>query len=229
MTRWELARRRQRQQERPGRGKIGRIYFGPYVLVSRDKGAGGHEVAKLVGQRLGWEVFDRQIVDAIAQRTQMREHLIESLDERTRGGLEEFLRDVLTREIGPTNYLLHLRRVLLTLGQQGDVVIVGRGSEYVLPGRFGLRARMVAPLDVRVERIAKAEGLALEAAEALVRRVDQQRKDFIRSHFQRDTRDPLHYDLVVNTGALSAEGTAEIVLAAARQKLGIAWASLSAR
>ena len=51
MTRWELARRRQKQQERPGRGKLGRLYFGPYFLISRDKGAGGKEVAKLIGQR----------------------------------------------------------------------------------------------------------------------------------------------------------------------------------
>jgi cytidylate kinase len=228
MRRWELARRRQAQQERPGRGKLGRVYFGPYVLVSRDKGAGGRETAKLIGQRLGWQVFDRQIVDAIAERTKMRQQLIESLDERTRGGLEEFLRHVLTKEIGSTDYLLHLRQVLLALGQQGDVVIVGRGAEYVLPAQFGLRARMVAPLNVRVERIAKAEGLSPESAEALVRKVDQERKVFIRSHFQHDARNPLHYDLVVNTGGLSVEGTAEIVLAAARQKLGVAQASASA-
>ncbi len=228
ITRWHLARRKQTLQERPGRGKLGRLYFGPYVLISRDKGAGGHEVAKLIGERLGWQVFDRQLVDAIAERTKMREQLIESLDERTRGWLEEFLRDVLTREIGSTNYLHHLRRILLTLGQQGDVVIVGRGAEYILPHQFALRAKMVAPFDVRVERIVKAEALPPGSADALVRKVDQERKDFVRQNFQKDPRDPLHYDLVVNTGALSVRGTAEIVLAAARQKLGIVQAAVSA-
>lgn len=229
MARWELEKRRKKQQERPGRGKLGRLYFGPYLLISRDKGAGGREVAKLIGERLGWQVFDRQIVEAIAQRSQVREQLIDALDERTRGALEEFLRDVLTREIGSTDYLINLRRVLLTLGQQGDVVIVGRGAEYILPGQFGLRARMVAPFDVRVERIAREQALSTEAADILVRKVDQERRNFIRSHFQRDTRDPLHYDLVVNTGALTAEGTAEIVLAAARNKLGVVQASASIR
>lgn len=225
MKRWELSHRQQKQQERPGRGKLGRLYFGPYLLISRDKGAGGHEVAKQIGQRLGWQVFDRQIVDAIAQRTQMRQQLIESLDEKTRGVLEEFLRNVLTKEIGATDYLRHLRQVLLTLGQQGDVVIVGRGAEYILPGKFGLRARMVAPFDVRVERIAREEGLAIEGANVLVRKVDQERKNFIRSYFQQDARDPLHYDLVLNTEALSIEGTADIVLAAIRRKLGVVQAS----
>jgi len=227
IRRWEMGRRQQKQQERPGRGKLGRISFGPYVLISREKGAGGRQVANLIGRRLGWQVFDRQIVDAVAERTQMRQQLIESLDERTRGGLEEFLRNVLTREIGSTGYLLHLRQVLLTLGQQGDVVIVGRGAEHILPGQFGLRTRMVAPFDVRVERIAKAEGLAPDAAHGLVEKVDQERKDFIRSHFQQDACDPLNHDLVVNTGPLSVEGTAEIVLAALKQKLGVVQAVTS--
>jgi len=226
--RWEMTRRRRMQQERPGRGKMGRLYFGPYLQISRDKGAGGHQVADLVGQKLGWQVFDRQIVDAVSARTQMRQQLVENLDEKTRGGLEDFLRQVLTREIGSTDYMVHLRQVLLTLGQQGDVVIVGRGSEYILPAQFGLRVRMVAPFEVRAERIARADGLTLDAAQALVARVDQERKDFIHGQFQKDAYDPLNYDLVVNTGALTVERTAEIVLAALTQKLGIVHASAAA-
>jgi cytidylate kinase len=228
MTRLDLARRKRMQQERPGRGKVGRLYFGPYLLISREKGAGGRQVANLIGQKLGWQVFDRQIVDAIAERTRMRQQLVENLDEKTRGGLEEFLRDVLTREIGSTDYLRHLRQVLLALGQQGDMVIVGRGAEYILPIKFGLRVRMVAPIDVRVDRIAKVNGLTPEAAHALVAKVDQERKDFVYGSFQKNMGDPLLYDLVVNTGALSVEGTVEIVLTALSQKLGIVQASASA-
>lgn len=226
--RWELARRRKAHQERPGRGKLGRLYFGPYLLISREKGAGGRQVANLIGQSLGWQVFDRQIVDAIADRTHMRQQLVETLDEKTRGGLEEFLRTVLTRDIGLTDYLTHLRRVLLTLGQQGDVVIVGRGAEHILPVQFGLRVRLVAPLDIRVERIARANGSTPDAAKALIARVDQERKDFIRGQFQKDVRDPMNYDLMINTGALTAERTTEIVLATLKQKLGVVQASASA-
>ena len=185
-------------------------------------------MANVIGQKLGWQVFDRQIVDVIAERTKMRQQLVENLDEKTRGGLEDFLRHVLTKEIGSTDYLRHLRQVLLTLGQQGDVVIVGRGAEYVLPGQFGFRARLVAPFAVRSERIAKANGLTSEAADTLVAKVDQERKDFIHGQFQKDVQDPLNYDLVVNTGPLTVEGTAEIVLAALKQKLGVTQASGSA-
>jgi cytidylate kinase len=226
--RWELARRHQAPHERSGRGKLGRLYFGPYLMISRDKGTGGRQTAKLIAQKLGWQVFDRQIVDAIAARAQMRQQLVEFLDEKTRSGLEDFLRHVLTREIGTTDYLLHLRQVLLPLGQQGEVVIVGRGAEYILPAQFGLRVRMVAPLDLRVERIARANGIAPDAAQALIAKVDQERKDFIRGQFQKDARDPLNYDLTINTGPLTVEQTAGIVLAGLKHKLGVVEASASA-
>lgn len=226
--RWEMDRRRQAHRERPGRGKLGRLYFGPYLLISREKGAGGRQVANLIAEKLGWQAFDRQIVDAIAERTQMRQQLVEFLDEKTRSGLEDFLRHVLTREIGTTDYLLHLRQVLLTLGQQGEVVIVGRGAEYILPVQFGLRVRMVAPLNARVERITRANGLTPDTARALIAKVDQEREDFIRGQFQKDARDPLNYDLVVNTGQLTVERTAEIILSALKQKPGVVEASASA-
>jgi cytidylate kinase len=226
---WEFRRQQGKEKERPGRGKFGAVCFGPYLLISRESGSGGRTVAALAGERLNWQVFDRQIVDEIARRAKMRQQLIESLDERGRGGLEDFIRDFLGREaIAPGDYLYHLKQVLLTLGHQGDVVIVGRGGEYVLPSQFGLRVWMVAPLDVRIERTRKAQGITIEAARSQIEQVDKEREKFIRSHFQHGARNPLDYDIVINTGHLSAEATADILLAALQKKLGVSLSSIRA-
>ena len=39
-----------------------------YVAVSREAGAAGAIVARLVGEHLGWEVYDRNLLDHVAQR-----------------------------------------------------------------------------------------------------------------------------------------------------------------
>src|SRR5512136_225916 len=75
--------------ERLGRGKEGKLSFGPYLLISREKGAGGSSVGQLAGKRLGWQVFDKEIVDAIAQKARVRRELIESLDERHRATIHD--------------------------------------------------------------------------------------------------------------------------------------------
>ncbi len=218
---WQLRRTQEKEKERPGRGRFKGMYFGPYVLISRELGSGGRAVGALLAERLKWQVFDRQIVDEIARHAKIRQQLIETLDEHARGRLEEFIRDILGQEIlAPESYLYHLRQILLALGHQGNVVIVGRGAQYVLPRQFGLCVWMVAPLELRIERVAKMEGITREAARSLIARTDAEREKFVLSHFQRRPRNPLDFDIMINTGLLSYEETTEILLGTLRSKFG---------
>jgi hypothetical protein len=208
--------------ERSGRGKEGKLSFGPYLLISREKGAGGSAVGQLAGKRLGWHVFNNGLVDAIAQKAHVRRELIESLDERDRTTIQELVGELLCPEpIGIPGYLAHLREILLTLGHQGDVVIVGRGVEYILPSQFGLRVRMVAPVEVRVQRIASRENLSLKAARGEVERSDRDRTTLVRRQFGKNAADPLNHDVTINTAELTVEAAAEVVMIALRQKLEV--------
>jgi len=209
-------------ERRAGRGKAGRLAFGPYLLISREKGAGGSAVGQLAGKRLGWQVFNNEIVDAIARKANVRRDLIESLDERDRATIRDAVDRLLhPQPMGTAGYLTQLREILLTLGHQGDVVIVGRGAEYTLPSQFGLRVRMVAPVEVRVRRIASRENLSLKAARAEVERSDRDRKTLARRQFDKDTTDPLNHDVTINTDEMTVEAATEIVMTALQRKLAV--------
>jgi cytidylate kinase len=210
------------REQRAGRGKDGKLAYGPYLLISREKGAGGSAVSQLAGKRLGWQVFDSELVDAIAEKAHVRRELIESLDERARATIQDVVNQLLRpQSISTPSYQAHLREILLTLGHQGDVVIVGRGAEYVLPSPFGLRVRMVAPVEVRVRRIASRENLSLKAARVEVESSNRERKTLIRRHFGHDSADPLNHDVTINTAELTIEVATEIVLTALQRKLEV--------
>lgn len=210
------------QQERRGRGKEGELAYGPYLLISREKGAGGSAAARLAGKRLGWQVFDAELVDAIAEKAKVRRELIASLDERDRATLEEVVDRLLRPQaLSASGYQVHLREVLLTLGHQGNVVIVGRGAQYVLPSQFGLRVRMVAPLELRVRRIAHRENLSLKKAREEVERSDRERTRLIRRQYGRGAADPLDQDVLLNTAEMTMEGASEVILSGLEQKLEV--------
>ena len=212
----------QNQERRPGRGKDGNLSYGPYLLVSREKGAGGNTVAQLVGRRLGWQVFDKEIVDEIAQLAHVRRQLIESLDERDRAMIENAISQMLNpQDIGTSGYLGYLKQILLTLGHQGNVIMVGHGARFILPGQFGLSVRMIAPIEARVRRIADKAHLSLSAARIEIEKNDHERVKLIQRHFGRNVADPLIHDLIINTAAISVEAAAEIVLTALQRKLGV--------
>jgi cytidylate kinase len=217
-----LERRLENRERRPGRGKEGDLFYGPYLIISREKGAGGNVVARLVGKRLGWQVFNNEIVDEIAQKAHVRRQLIESLDERERETIEDAIGQLLNpQEIGTSGYLVYLKQIVLTLGHQGDVVIVGHGARFILPGQFGLCVRMVAPIEARIRRIADKTRLSLDAARVEVEKTDRERVKLIRRHFGHDVTDPLSHDLIINTASINVESAAEIVITALQRKLGV--------
>jgi cytidylate kinase len=210
------------REERPGRGKEGKLTYGPYLLVSREKGAGGTSVAQAVSRQLGWHVFDNEIVDQIAKKANVRRQLIESLDERVQATIQGIVGHLLhPEEIGSSGYLAHLKEIVLALGHQGDVIIVGRGARYLLPTQFGVNVRLVAPIAIRTERIAREQHLTADAARAQVEAADHDRAKLVRRQFSQDVADPLGHDLTINTAELSIEAAAETVLTALQQKLAV--------
>src|SRR3974377_840151 len=105
---------REENPQRAGRGKKGKLSFGPYLLISREKGAGGSAVGQVAGKRVGWQVFDKDLVDAIAQKAHVRRELSESLDERDRKTIEDIVRRLLRPQpIETAGYLTALREVVL--------------------------------------------------------------------------------------------------------------------
>jgi cytidylate kinase len=212
----------EKRAQRPGRGKEGGLFYGPYLIISREKGAGGNAVARLVGKRLGWQVFNNEIVDEIAQKAHVRRQLIESLDERDQATIQDIIGQLLNpREIGTSGYLGYLKQVVLTLGHQGDVVIVGHGARFILPGQFGLCVRMVAPIEARIRRIADKARLSLDAARVEIEKTDHERVKLIRRHFGHDVTDPLSHDLMINTAAIGVEAAGEVIITAFQRKLGV--------
>ncbi len=218
----EIKRNLERLGKARPRPKIDEVQYGPCVLFSRETGSRGDEVAQVVGQRLHWHVFDREIVEHIAERAHVRNQLVESVDEHVRSRWGRLLHPIREREgLKSDAYLYHLHEIVLSLGHHGYVVIAGRGAQYLLPPESALRIRVVEPLVDRVRRIASSRQISSEEAAQFVQKCDKARAEFIRKVFHQDTASPLNYDLILNTRELSVEAAASAVLIALEKKLGV--------
>ena len=108
----------------------------------------------------------------------------------------------------------------VTLNRRCSAIVIGRGSQFILPEDSALRVRVVCPYEQRVSGYAEREKLSRQEAEQQVRHVERERQAFHRRYYQQEVGDPTHYDLVVNTGVLSVEACAGVVVAAYRAKFG---------
>ncbi|GMV44075.1 MAG: hypothetical protein AMXMBFR64_57910 [Myxococcales bacterium] len=193
----------------------------PVITISRLCGAGGLAIGQAVAERLDFALYDKQIVEGIAQNARVLGAVVESVDERTRNAIEAGIAEILTgSRMSYDEYLSQLSRVVLTLVRHGRAVLVGRGAHHIVEPRARLAVRVVAPLDLRIKRRVSLTGVEWDEAAREVERTDKGRSDFIRRHFQADDHDPLNYDLTVNTAQFSIEQAADLVVQTFRARFG---------
>lgn len=206
------------EQRRGAAGAAGRDWHAFTIAVSREVGARGTSVAREVGRRLGWQVYDNELLERIAQEMKLRVNLLESVDERRVSWLQECVESFFSMPtVTETTYVRHLVETLLSLAVHGECVIVGRGAALVLPPASTLRVRLVATPEDRVAVMAQELGLSPQEAARRVESSDRQRTAFIRDHFQHDPADPLNYDLVLNSSRLSVPDCADVIVETLRR------------
>jgi hypothetical protein len=208
------------QEERP-RERTSVAEAPPMVSISPEMGSLGLTVARRFGERLGFQVYERELVEMIAQTARVRQYLVESVDQHVQTAIENWVgRQLGTAFFAESDYVKNLSKVLLTLAHHGKGIIVGRGAQFVLPPDRTLRIRVVSPVDLRVQRIAEREKLDPREARSKVLRIDADRVAFVRRHFDRDLGDPLNYDLVLNTAMLDVDACADLVHTAYQSRFG---------
>jgi cytidylate kinase len=208
--RWEQARR-----------SVGAEAHRPCVVFSRLPGAGAEELGRRLADRLGYAFFGIELVDRIAQQAGLRADLVRGVDEHIRSSIGRMVTEAFRHErFNESDYLRHLVHVVASLGERGAAVIVGRGSPFILPAELALRVLVVAPREARLERIAKREVLSGAGAERRLADLDAERREFNLHHFRCDPDDPTRFDVCVNTGLLSVDAAADVVVAALRGRFG---------
>ena len=104
------------------------------ITISRETGAGGGTVARLLGERLKLDVLHREILDDMAERFNLPRAMLEHVDETTSNWLlEVFGKWIDRRVVTQSEYIVHLGRLLLMAAQHASTVIVGRGASFCCP------------------------------------------------------------------------------------------------
>ena len=200
------------------------------ITLSRQYGAGGSEVARLVAVGLGWSVLDNEIVERVAARAGLAPEVVAKEDEQAPTFVERLTRalaassqeyavpelGVAVRAEGPD--LVRLTELVVQEAAiEGRVVLVGRAAPVVLGTAVeAIHVKVVAPREFRIQLGREASGLDARAAERLMDETDARRARYHREHYGRDWDDPSHYHMVLNTGLLGLQGAADLVLHRAR-------------
>jgi len=191
----------------------------PVVAISRQEGTYGDAAARALAHDLEMDFYDREIVELMADKAQIGDRVIRSLDERGRGFIEDLFTHLIHRYGIPSDeYFELLGRTLGTIDWHGNAVIVGRGATHVIRRPENLTVRFVAPLQDRIAILCAESGLRPHQAHERILDSDREREAFLRRYF-RASAEPEEFDLVIDNEFLGLEESVQILEAAVRTKL----------
>jgi cytidylate kinase len=203
------------------------------ITVSREFGAGGSDLARKLGERLGWPVLDDDVACRCAQRLQIDTSAVERLREHSPTLLARLSAALL---VAPpeapgidTSHLLTIDAIaeaalesILEAAQTLPLIVVGFGTQCIFAGRAdALHVRVVAPMATRVERLCARFGWNAENAATRARRLDEDRRRYVQRYFHRDVHDPLLYDVQINTGRTTFDEAASMIERLVRGEHGV--------
>lgn len=185
---------------------------GPFITISRQLGAGGNSLAKRLAVELDWQLFDKEILEAIARNAHTRMRVLDNMDEHLLGRLEEFINHLIVPEsINQVSFIKEMSQVILSLGRGGNTIILGRGANWLLANDCGVRVRLVASLEGRIRKVMARMSLSEKDARKEVLEEQRSTAEFIRKIFDRDVDDPLGYDLVLNLERISEDAAVSAI------------------
>ena len=187
----------------------------PVVTISRGMGSGALIIARKLAQDLGWSLWDKELLDAMAQNADVSKRVVEAFDERTISELELFARSALgDHEMGGFLYHKHLAKAVAAVAKLGNAIILGRGANFLLPK--ALNVRIDASLDRRVQNMIDFENTTREAAEHKIRESDHGRREFLIHMFGKERAEHARYDITLWMDEFAADDAVEILKTAIR-------------
>ncbi|HTU92263.1 MAG TPA: cytidylate kinase-like family protein [Gemmataceae bacterium] len=189
------------------------------ITISREAGARGGTIARRVGRKLGWQVYDQELLEYMAQEAIVSQGVLDAPPaapaDWVEARLQQLIRD---NALSEHPNVVNLARVMLALAAQGQVVLLGRGAACILPHETTLAVRIIAPLSERIAYMAQWLRLTIEEAAERVRLRDERRREFVANNFRRDPSEVHNYDVILNSSQLGEDVCAELIVQAARAR-----------
>ena len=183
------------------------------INIGRQFGSGGKSVASSLGEKLGIQVYDNELIIKAAAESGFSPDLFRRSDEKKRivelGFQTAGLND---REIFKIQ-----SKVIRDIAQSESAIFVGRASDYVLRDMNCLDVFITAPDENRIARIRERTGVSDEEAARLMAKRDKGRESYYNFFTFSHWGVASNYDLCVDSSILGIDGTADFIIDFARR------------
>jgi cytidylate kinase len=194
------------------------------ITISRQFGAGGITLGKMIAEKFGYTFADTEIIKMVAEMANVSTHFVETVEREAGGKFAKFISKTVSKPlverilkdergyIDEEIYLDYLVLIIAQMGDDGDVVILGRGSQYILndhPDAY--HVLLIDTFENRVRFIQKNYELSQGRASQAVKNEDKRRFNLYKKLGKTDYDNPDLYHLVLNMARIRLDKALQLV------------------
>ena len=193
------------------------------IVIDREYGSGGREVARILSEKLGMEFYDGNLLTMAGKEYGIDIGVIQEFDEKGVGGI---LSDIaMMSNATGTGFKMEQAysvfsaqsRLVQQLVAQSPRIFLGRCTARILKTEahvpFVNAFIYASNMQDRVDRVRQVDGVDAGRIEAYIKRKDAQRRNYNKFFADKVWGDPKNYDLMLNTSALGYEAAADAIIA----------------
>ncbi len=181
------------------------------ITISREYGSGGRYVGKLIADKLGIKLYDKEFVTRVAEETGLSEEYIENNEQK---------RDILSAinngyYFGLNNsdeLFIKESELIKEVADKESCVIVGRCADFILQDRDNvIKVFVYSNMENKIKRATQIYGLSTNKAEKEIKRIDKLRANHYKYYTEKEWSNHSNYDICINSDKLGVEKTAELI------------------
>ena len=179
--------------------------FMAIITISRELAAMGDETAHELADQLNYRFVDKFTLEERMKSYGVPSHKLQKYDEKKPSFWASLSQD-------RDDYLHFLKSAILAEASKESSIFIGRGGSVILkdvPGVFSVF--LVAPLEIRTERVKSYFHCDEKQARQIIEQSDHDREGFHQYFFDVKWKDAGNYHLTLNTGHLHPAVCAEII------------------
>jgi cytidylate kinase len=195
------------------------------ITISRQFGAGGKTVGKKVPDKLGYTFADDDIVQMVAEAANVSPHWVESIEKEAGGKLSRVVSSMVSKRLvdrilkdergymDERLYLDYLVVIIAQIAEEGNVVVLGRGSQYILHDHPDAHhVLLVSDLQSRVKFMTERYDFSESQATQVVNREEKRRLNLYRKIGKTDYDNPALYHLVLNMAKMDLATAVRLIM-----------------
>jgi cytidylate kinase len=194
------------------------------ITISRQFGAGGITLGKKIAKQLGYSFYDNEIIQLVANQANVSTRWVESMEKEAGGKMQRIISGLVSRSfmdrfledkygyIDEEIYVDLLHKIIKNIAAEGNAVILGRGSQYILKEAADVcHVLLVADKEYRVRFIEEKYELFTKHAIQMINNEDKRRINLYRKFGREDYDHWAHYNLIFNMGSIDLDKATRMI------------------